>query len=172
MFAAHTADGGRSFTRRGYLGDEPAGMSIMPSSVLADDGSLLTAVRCHGPRDGRNEYWIDLYRSADEGTTWEHVARPVGDTGTAGNPPALRRVGGRLVCIYGFRGRPSGLRYVTSGDEGRSWSEPITVTSDTPMRDMGYPRAVVMGDGSVLACFYNNRGDESERFIEAVRWRP
>ena len=147
-------------------------MSIMPSSVLADDGSVLTAVRCHGPRGDHNAFWIDLYRSNDEGISWEHVARPVDDTGPAGNPPVLLRARDELVCVYGFRGQPSGLRYVTSGDQGRTWSEPVVVTDDTPMRDMGYPRAVRMADDSILACFYNNRGNESERFIEAVRWRP
>lgn len=165
VLAAHTSDGGRSFTQRGWLGDEPDGFEIMSSSVLCN-GAVLSAVRCHDA-DGCH---IDLYRSEDRGHTWERIARPVPDTGSGGNPPVLLAIDDQLVCVFGFRAQPCGLRYVVSADAGKTWSAPIVVTDDTAMGDMGYPRAVRMRDDSILACFYSNRGDESERFIEAVRW--
>lgn len=165
VLAAHTGDGGRSFTTRGWLNDEPAGFEIMSSSVLRD-GVVLSAVRCHDA-DGCH---IDLYRSDDRGLRWQRVARPVSDTGPGGNPPALLAIQEWLVCVFGYRGPGSGLHYVSSADAGATWSEPIVVTDDTAMGDMGYPRAVRMSDDSILACFYSNRGDESERFIEAARW--
>ena len=39
---------------------------------------------------------------------------------------------------------------------------------------MGYARAVVMDDGTVVAVYYiNDRADgDGERFIEALRWKP
>lgn len=172
VFAAHTGDGGATFTRRGWLGTEPEGMQIMPSSVLFGS-TVLSAVRCHDPNTGENspQFWIDLYASTDQGRTWELRAVPVADTGPSGNPPVLLAVGDALVCIYGYRGPGAGLRFTTSADSGRTWSAPEIVTDDVPMGDMGYPRAVVLDDDSLLACFYSNRGPESERFIEAVQWR-
>lgn len=172
VFAAYTADGGRTFEQRGWLGPEPGGLQIMSSSLRLGGGRILTATRCHSPRDSNATFWIDLYRSDDAGQSWELHARPVRDTGPSGNPPVLLDLDGALICVYGYREQPSGLRYVTSADAGESWSEPVIVTDDSVMKDMGYPRAVVLDDGSVLACFYNNRGDESERFIDAVRFRP
>ena len=69
-----------------------------------------------------------------------------------------------------------------SGDQGRSWQlratpvpdvGPATVrTDDIAVRDMGYPRAVVMNDRTVLAVYYANSAARSERYIEAVRWQP
>lgn len=172
VFAAYTNDGGRTFEKRGWLGPEPDGMQIMPSSIRLDSGRVLTSVRCHSPKGDDSRFWIDVYRSDDAGLTWAHHARAVDDTGPSGNPSVLLRDGSLLICVYGYRGTPSGLRCVTSTDEGTSWSEPVVVTDDSPMKDMGYPRAVVLDDGSVLACFYNNRGDESERYIDAVKFTP
>lgn len=173
MFAAHTGDGGLTFGQRGWLGPEPAGMGIMPSSLLAGS-TVLSAVRCHDPRstDQPGRFWINLYASHDQGRSWELRATPVEDTGRSGNPPVLLSVAEKLVCVYGFRDPDAGLRFTTSTDDGVTWSEPVVVTNDVPTSDMGYPRAIVLDDGSVLACFYSNRGAESERFIEAVRWRP
>lgn len=173
VFAAHSADGGRTFTRRGWLGEEPTGLQIMPSSVRLADGPVLTAVRCHEHHDdGPDRFWIDLWESSDVGTSWMLRSTPVADTGPAGNPPVLLRHTVGLICMYGFRGPGSGLRYVLSTDDGRSWSAPIILTEDSAMGDMGYPRALVLEDDSVLACFYTNEGPESPRAVEAVRWIP
>ncbi|HEY6738168.1 MAG TPA: sialidase family protein [Actinopolymorphaceae bacterium] len=171
VFVAHTADGGRTFRRRGWVGDEPDGWTIMPSSVRLSDGAVVSAVRCAGA--GRSRHWIDLYRSDDAGRSWSLIATPVPDTGNGGNPPAIARLAdGRLLLVYGSRREPYGLRCVTSSDDGETWSVPELLTTDTAVRDMGYPRVVTFDDGSVLACFYTNASAEGERFVEAVRWHP
>ena len=172
VFAAYTGDGARSFTRRGWLGPEPTGIQIMPSSLRLKDGTIVSAVRCHAARTDGGACWIDLWASADVGRTWDLLATPVADTGPAGNPPVLLDLGHRLVCLYGYRGAGAGLRAVTSSDLGRTWSVPIVLTDDAATLDMGYPRAVVLADGSVLACYYSNRDASGPRTIEAVRWRP
>jgi BNR repeat-like domain len=169
VFAARTTDGGRTFRWRGWVGPEPDGWAIMPSSIRTASGAVLCAVRCSG--GGR--HWIDGYRSEDEGATWLRLGTPVPDTGYGGNPPALTTLSdGRTLLVFGVRAEPFGLRYVVSGDDGASWSEPSRLTSDTGMHDMGYPRVVTFEDGSALACFYSNETPEGERFIEAIRWRP
>lgn len=163
-----TGDGGRTFEPRGWVGDEPEGWAIMPSSLRSADGTILCARRC----SGGGVHWIDLYASADQGQTWRPVATPVPDAGAGGNPPALVGLAdGRLVLVYGSRAEPYGLRAMISRDRGSTWSGTV-ITDDTAVRDLGYPRAAVLDDGSVLAVFYSNDAARSERFIEAVRWVP
>jgi hypothetical protein len=193
-FAVRTDDGGRSFRLVSYLDPAPAGWAIMPSSVRLPDGTILTALRRQdpapvGPGDPLSSgdpvpvgtvpvgpgmvHTIEVRRSADDGVTWEHVATPVADTGGHGNPPALvRTAAGVLALHYGFRDDPRGLRAVISRDDGATWSEPIVLTDDTATHDMGYPRAVALDDGTVLVVYYSNTSADSERTIEAVRWRP
>jgi len=175
VFCAWTGDGGRTFERRGWVGEEPAGWTIMPASMRLADGLVISALRCAGLDTGleTRPHWIDLYVSEDKGHSWQLLSRPVPDTGPGGNPPAMVRLPDhRLVLCFGYRAEPAGLRYVVSDDEGRTWSDPQVVTGDVAMGDMGYPRALVMPDNSVLAVYYANQGDESERYIEAVRWTP
>lgn len=174
VFCAHLSRGGRTFERRGWIGDEPEGWCIMPSSVRLGDGSILTALRCAGPRPPHQwTHWIDLHRSADNGRTWTLDQTVVTDTGAGGNPPALVALPDqRLVLTYGYRDQPTGLRAVTSTDRGHTWSDPITLTDDVAMGDMGYPRSVVLDDGTLLTVFYANQGEETDRSIEATRWSP
>ncbi len=146
----------------------------MPSSLRTGVDRVITAVRCSGPGEqGRRNHWIDLYASDDRGLSWSPLATPVADTGTGGNPPALLRLpDGRFLLLYGYRDAPSGLRSVISSDDGATWTDHRVITDDVAMRDMGYPRAVALPDGSVLAVFYANQGDEADRYVEAVRWVP
>ncbi|MGH9632853.1 MAG: hypothetical protein ACRD7E_31500, partial [Bryobacteraceae bacterium] len=53
-----TTDGGLTWSIRGWIGEEPEGFSIMPSSVQLKDGRILTAVRVK--RD-RTTDWLELY---------------------------------------------------------------------------------------------------------------
>ncbi len=174
VVAVWTGDGGRTFERRGWIGVEPRGWMIMPSSLRAGADRVITAVRCSGPREqGRGDHWIELYRSDDRGHTWTQLATPVADTGSGGNPPALVRLpDGRILLLYGYRDAPSGLRGVISSDDGATWPDHRVITDDVAMRDMGYPRAVALADGTVVAVFYANQGEEADRYIEAVRWIP
>jgi hypothetical protein len=168
ILSTWTGDGGLTFEPRGWIGDTPAGYAIMPSSVMINDGTVLCARRCAGEQAN----WIDLYASTDSGYRWQLVGRPVPDTGNGGNPPALVRLtDDRLVLLYGSRAEPYGLRAVISDDGGDSWSSTV-LTDDIATRDLGYPRAIAMDDATVLAVYYANSATRSERFIEAVRWRP
>jgi hypothetical protein len=173
ILSAWTGDGGRTWEQRSWVGEEPEGWAIMPSSLVLGDGTILCARRCAGGGDRtERRHWIDLYASTDQGNSWSRLATPVPDAGQGGNPPALVRLNNdRLALVYGSRAEPYGLRCATSDDHGRNWQTEI-ITDDVAHRDMGYPRAVVMPDGSVLAVYYANGASKSERFIEAVRWTP
>src|SRR5262249_2054530 len=76
-----TRDGGQTWQLVGWIGDEPRGYAIMPSTVRLGPHQLLSAVRRH---EGTKN-WIDTYRSRDKGVHWQLDGTPVPDTGE-GNP--------------------------------------------------------------------------------------
>ncbi len=165
VFAARTTDGGRTWTRLGYVHDEPAGndYGIMPSSVRLSPTSVLTTVRFRR--------WIDAYRTDDNGATWKATARAVPDTGR-GNPPSLVRLtDGRLVVTYGYRAEPYGIRARISRDEGRTWDDEVVLRDDGGSWDLGYTRTVQRPDGRLVTVYYYNVAN-ADRFIGATIWEP
>ncbi|MCK5880120.1 MAG: exo-alpha-sialidase, partial [Holophagae bacterium] len=80
-----TTDGGCSWSRVSFIGPEYKGdeFLIMPSAVRLSPTELLASVRLQKS--------IDIYRSSDNGATWNYAGRPVPDTGR-GNPPDLLRL--------------------------------------------------------------------------------
>jgi len=175
VLCARTTDGGRSFPLLSWIGPEPEGYAIMPSSVALGPGRFLVAVRRSGPRDGAQPApcWIELWRSDDDGHTWRYAGRPVPDTGLGGNPPALLRLlDGRLCLIYGHRAPPFGIQARLSEDEGATWSAAIPLRTDGGCHDLGYPRAVQRPDGTVVIVYYFNDRPDGERYIAATLWRP
>ncbi|MBA2353156.1 MAG: exo-alpha-sialidase [Acidobacteria bacterium] len=165
VLAARTTDGGKTWTRLGFVHDEPADSDygIMPSSVRLSPTSLLTAVRFRR--------WIEVYRSDDNGASWKHLVRAVPDTGR-GNPPSLVRLeDGRLVITYGYRAEPYGIRARISTDEGKTWDDDVVLRSDGGTWDLGYTRTVQRADGKLVTIYYYNVQD-TERFIGATIWTP
>lgn len=177
MFCARTDDGGATFRFVSYVGQEAPTQrwAIMPSSVQLKDGSILVARRCGSPASGDEpwRHWIDLYRSEDQGASWQLLAEPAPTVGRNGNPPAMLELpDGRLCIIYGYRDMPYGIRAVVSDDAGRSWSQPIHLRDDGGASDLGYPRAIVKADGTVVTAYYFEDEPDGERYIAATHWRP
>ncbi|MEH7910144.1 sialidase family protein [Rhizobium laguerreae] len=165
VFCARTMDGGRSFVLQGFVGPEPEGYSIMPASTALSGGAILTLTRCIGRGGGKG--WIEAFTSHDQGRTWTPEGCIVDDTGRNGNPPALARIEGMLLLVYGHRDPPFGIRMRMSFDDGRTWGAEKIIRSDGGTADLGYPRLVKRGDGSLLAVYYFNDGDREERYIAA-----
>lgn len=168
--ALRTTDGGLTWTRLAFIGPEPTGFAIMPSTLALDDGRWFTTIRA---RDSAGS-WIEAWRSTDRGGSWQPAGRPVPDAGgTSGNPPHLIRLrDGRLCLTYGYRSPSYGIRARLSRDEGRTWAPEVVLRADAATHDLGYPRSVQRADGRLVSVYYYNDGTHSERFIAATTWNP
>lgn len=167
---ARTTDGGRTWRFVSWIGPEPEGFAIMPSTVRLSAKRLLTAIRCKLNAVD----WIDAYFSSDGGRNWGFLSRPVPFTGGfSGNPPCLVRLrDGRIALTYGYRGKPYGIRARLSDDEGRTWSEEIVLRDDGAAWDLGYTRSVQRPDGKVVTVYYFAERPDAERVIMATIWDP
>lgn len=166
---ARTQDGGKTWSFLSWIGAEPKGYAIMPSSVRLSNSELLTTIRC---RDGEPS-WLEAYRSRDNGASWSELPRPVADLGE-GNPPSLIRLRDGRVCLtYGSRKEPFSIRARLSGDGGQTWASEIVLRADGGSRDMGYVRSVQRPDGNVVAIYYfQDAATGPERYIAATIWNP
>ena len=168
-FCARTIDGGLHWKLVSFIGPEPAGFAIMPSTLRLADGALLTTIRNGEPG---KRYDIDAWRSDDNAAHWKCLGPATGDIG--GNPPALVRLNdGRLCLTYGYRKKPCGVRARITSDEGRSWGPEIILRDDGLTGDLGYPRSVVRPDGKIVTIYYFNGPEkDQQRTIQATIWKP
>jgi len=163
-----TTDAGKTWHFVSAFGPEPAGYSIMPSTVRLAANEILTTIRCR-EKEGA---WIDAYLSKDNGHSWQYLNRPAPDLGE-GNPPALIRLrDGRLCLTYGKRNAPVGIYARLSSDSGNSWSEPIVLRPEGASRDLGYPRTVQRADGKIVTVYYFHDKADVDRTIQATIWDP
>ena len=171
VFCARSEDGGKAFDFRAWIGDEPDGYAIMPSSVRLPDSRILVAVRCQEGGSDRRRNWIDLYASDDNGISWTYMNTPVQDTGLGGNPPAMIMLDdGRLCISYGYRNAPFGIRARVSDDGGKTWSADIVLRDDGGNHDVGYTRTVQRADGRLVTVYYYDDHPETERYVAATIW--
>lgn len=175
VLMARTLDGGKSWEFVSWIGPEPDGYSIMPSSVRLSPTRLLTTIR----RKEGKAHWIDAWASGDNGSTWQWLNRPGPVTtdsmqiANAGNPPSLLSLrDGRLAMIYGYRNPPYGIRAKLSDDGGITWSQEIVLRADAGGWDIGYPVSVQRSDGRIVSVYYYNDHPDEERYIAATIWDP
>jgi hypothetical protein len=165
-----TTNGGKSWELVSFIGPEPKGYSIMPSTVRLSPQELFTTLR-RLEDDEKPRSWIEAWKSSDNGRSWSFVNKPVPDTGE-GNPPHLLRLAdGRLCLTYGNRSKPFGMFARLSDDAGKSWGEPIVLRDDGGGRDLGYPRCIQRPDGRVVTIYYFwDEKTGPERYIAATIW--
>jgi BNR repeat-like domain len=170
VLCARTEDGGLKWEFVSFIGGEPSGFSIMPSSVRVSPKELLAATRVKYDRDTGG---IEVFRSRDNGSSWQLFARPVAFSGPFNaNPPSLIRLrDGRLCLTYGVRTPPYRICARLSND-GRTWSDEIVLRNDGAMWDIGYVRSVQRLDGEVVTVYYFPEQAHTERIIAATIWDP
>lgn len=166
---ARTTNAGRSWEFVSWIGPEPAGFAIMPSTVRLSETELLTVVR---RREGPKR-WLSAFRSEDDGESWRYANDPVADLGE-GNPPCLTALqDGRLCLTYGFRAAPFRIAAKLSEDGGQTWGDEIVLRDDGANRDQGYTRTVQRPDGNLVTVYYFNQAERGpERYIAATIWNP
>jgi len=168
-----SSDGGGSWGLLAEVEPEPVlPTAIMPYPLLLRDGTLLMAVRRQ--YDFRNAF-TQVYASQDLGRTWRFRSR-VNDWGAPAN--LLEQEDGRLVCVYGVRRPPYGIRARCSEDQGGSWGQELAVRADGGSADLGYPRSLLREDGTIVTAYYFNQAKDPVQFEGGVRhiavtlWRP
>ncbi len=167
-FGARTTDGGLTWRFLSFIGPEPTGYSIMPSTVRLSPTDLLTTIR----RLDEPKSWIDAYASHDNGLSWSFLSRPEPDTGE-GNPPSLLHLADdRLCLITGIRIPPHRIQARLSSDHGKTWGDPIVLRDDGAAADVGYVRSIIRPDGKIVAIYYFNDRSSPERYIAASIWEP
>jgi hypothetical protein len=131
----------------------------------AANGDIVAMMRTE-PVPG-SHMWV--CRSADRGKTWSKAVK----TPLQGHPAHLLLLqDGRLLCSYGLRDSPIGIRVCVSADHGRTWrAEDIAVlrTGADFKRDSGYPITLQADDGTLLTLYYLTRGDKTT--LGLTRWR-
>lgn len=122
-----------------------------PRMVELADGRILCSLRCQ--RDARSVLWTEIYASEDGGLTWSFLSR-VNEWGAPGDLVAMKD--GRVACIYGYRVAPFGIRARISEDRGATWGREIVLRDDGGSWDLGYPRAIELKPGVLMAHYYMN----------------
>lgn len=177
-----TPEGGRTnyIMRSADGGDTWRFISMAaPDSAEGSESALLEVepgvVLCHTRNEpgGLLERWSD-----NGGSTWTHPVL----TSVVGFPPHLLKLAdGRILCSYGYRRDPMGIRAAISEDSGRSWSDPITLRDDggTPCAlrenppsgtaDVGYPLSTQLSNGDIFTAYYITLQDGLTHSA-ATRW--
>ena len=97
-------------------------------------------------------------RSTDNGETWSSPE----ETPIFGHPGQLLVLrDGRLLCTYGSREAPFGIRACLSEDGGRHWllEDEIIVRDDLPNGDLGYPTTIEYAPDKLFVCYYGQGSD-------------
>jgi hypothetical protein len=71
---------------------------------------------------------------------------------------------------YGYRRAPFGNQARISGDGGRTWSEPVTISADGASGDLGYPSTVELADGKLLTVWYELPAGSKRAVLRQSKW--
>ncbi len=134
-------------------------------AVEAPSGRLIAQIRNHNTA---NRHETLQTESEDGGRTWS-VPHSIGVWGFPSH--LLRLADGRLLMSYGHRRDPVGNLARISVDEGRTWSDPLTISDDATSTDLGYPSTVQLSDGSLLSVWYEKMAEHRHAVLRQVRWR-
>ncbi len=152
------------------------------SSLLRlPDGRIVAMVRTSSSSKGipEEEKYLWQTHSDDGGKTWSTVRK----TAMWGYPPHLLLLrNGDVLCSYGHRRPPFGVRACLSRDGCETWeidneivlradgltTHGIVAGKGTPA-DLGYPRTVELADGSLFTVYYFTLGD-SVTHVAATKW--
>jgi len=134
-------------------------------AIDAGGGVLLAHIRNHN-NPNRGETLQS--ESTDGGKTWS-IPHTIGVWGLPSH--LLRLKDGRILMSYGYRRNPFGNQARLSSDRGKTWSDPISISTDGPGGDLGYPSTVQMEDSTLITAWYEVRPGSPKAVLRMSRWR-
>ena len=151
-YIVFSGDSGKTWDAPVVVVDNPERIFGEPDIAEVAPGELYCILRC-----GRRVY-LHGCRSLDGGRTWSAPEQTAMD-GHPGQLLVLRD--GRLLCTYGLRREPFGIRMSLSEDRGRTWrtDREIVVRDDLPNGDLGYPTTIEYEPGRLFVCYYGQEPD-------------
>lgn len=171
-FALRSADDGESWdlvTIAAPVPDAEAGALGFGETALAEmpDGRILALMRPDPDRHG----FLWQSASRDEGQTWSIPEK----TPLWGYPAHLLVLrDGRVLCTYGYRRAPMGIRACLSRDGGHTWDHGqewvLRADGKRSGSDLGYPLTTELEDGRLVTVYYFTCGDGITH-VAATRWR-
>jgi hypothetical protein len=145
-------------------GDDPKEYHEL-HAVDAGEGRIVIHIRNHNKTNSGETLQTE---STDGGKSWSEPH----SIGVWGFPSHLLRLkDGRLLMSYGHRRKPIGNQARVSADQGRTWSEPLTISDDAASTDLGYPSTVQLDDGSLLTVWYEVTRDAKLAVLRQAKWR-
>ena len=78
---------------------------------------------------------------------------------------------GHVLCTYGYRNAPFGIKACFSYDSGMTWdtNNEIVIRDDGMHLDLGYPASIQLDDGKILSVYYFH-GNDGVRYIGGSIW--
>lgn len=151
-FLVFSGDKGRSWSKPTPVCVEPVRRFSEPDLAEAAPGKLVCILRHSG------EHRLYVCLSSDGGVTWSQPEATPMD-GLPGH--LLRLSDDRLLCTYGRRKAPFGIRAALSSDGGRTWdvANEIVIRDDLPNGDLGYPTTIEYEPGRLFVCYYGRDPD-------------
>ena len=172
-----STDQGATWEEHAVMAQDPDKVMgfVEPCMLRCSNGEFIAMLR---PGDaGEHNGYLFQTNSTDDGRTWSEPVR----TRMWGYPAHLLELrDGRVLCTYGHRREPFGVRACVSADGGRSWDieNEIVLRDDGGCMDLGYPSAVEFDDGRVLVAYWFNQwqpgGDRASevRYVAGSFFRP
>jgi len=151
-YLVSSGNGGQTWSAPIVIVDDPEGVFGEPDIAEVAPGELYCVLRC-----GKRVY-LHGCRSLDGGRSWSPPEKTALD-GHPGHLLVLRD--GRLLCTYGRRKPPFGIRACISADGGRTWDvgNEVVVRDDMPNGDLGYPTSLEYDPGRLFVCYDGQEPD-------------
>ena len=151
-----SSDGGKSWDGFAVAAHDPTERLVFgePNLCLLPDGRTLILLHT-GEVTEQGVQWGHMYQaySTDYGHTWSKAEK----TEIWGYPQHLLLLrDGRLLCTYGYRREPLGVRGCLSLDMGQTWDleNEFVLRDDGIDWDLGYSKSVELEDNHILTVYY------------------
>lgn len=156
-----SSDKGKTWVEPTLVAVDPEGKVALeePTLVQLKSGKIICMMRADS---GGGDY-LRQAESFDNGKNWTKFWR----TPIIGHPPHLLQLSdGRILCTYGYRHPPFGIRACLSENEGMTWNleKEIVIRDDGLNTDLGYPSSIEISPAEILAVYYFHDKNET-RFI-------